>query len=86
MRDKCAKNPSIDDCTRLKQQMEDLLRKCKDMTTPVSACVDVRTKYCFMWSKELFCYTSITGNSASGNQVLFAARVWFSQSNMSCLR
>jgi hypothetical protein len=57
MREKCAQNPYAVECTQIKQQMEDLLRKCNNMATPVSACTDVKDKYCFIWPKELYCYT-----------------------------
>lgn len=55
MRDQCAKNPYADECTRVKTQMEDLLRKCNEMATPVQACNDVKQKYCFIWPRELYC-------------------------------
>lgn len=58
MKEKCAQNPYAEECTRIKAQMEDLLRKCNDMVTPVSACQDVRSKYCYIWPKELYCYGS----------------------------
>ena len=58
MREKCAQNPSAAECTSIKQQMEDLLRKCRLMVTPVSACQEVSTKYCFIWPKEHYCLTS----------------------------
>ena len=70
MREQCSRTPFVVECTRVKQQMEDLLRKCRDMATPVSACGDVRTKYCYIWPKELFCYSSSGGGGGSGsNQV-----------------
>ncbi|CAF1529821.1 unnamed protein product [Didymodactylos carnosus] len=59
MRDQCTKNPYAEECSRIKTQMEDLLRKCRDMTTPVSACDDVKTKYCYIFPTELYCYSSI---------------------------
>jgi hypothetical protein len=72
MREKCAQNPYADECIRIKQQMEDLLRKCNDMVTPVSACQDVKDKYCFIWPTELYCYGS------SGGQVCFECIVFLS--------
>jgi hypothetical protein len=74
MREKCAQNPYAEDCTRIKSQMEDLLRKCRDMLTPVSACDDVKSKYCVIWPRELYCYTSNGG----GGQVRFQYIVLFS--------
>jgi hypothetical protein len=65
MREKCSKNPYASECTQIKSQMEDLLRKCKDMATPVSACTDVKDKYCFIWPNELYCYT-FSGGGGSG--------------------
>ncbi len=67
MREKCSQNPFADECTRIKQQMEDLLRKCSNMATPVSACTDVKDKYCFIWPRELYCFISGGG----GGQVCF---------------
>ncbi|CAF4343131.1 unnamed protein product, partial [Didymodactylos carnosus] len=58
MRVHCTKNPSLEDCTRIKKQMEDLLRKCREMRTPVSACNAVKDKYCYVFPTELYCYTS----------------------------
>ncbi|CAF4923984.1 unnamed protein product [Rotaria sp. Silwood1] len=55
MRERCAQTPNVDECTRVKSQMEDLLRKCREMVTPVPACNDVKDKYCFIWPKELYC-------------------------------
>lgn len=66
MRDKCQKNPSVDECVQIKSQMEDLLRKCQNMATSVSACGDVRTKYCVIWPRELFCYLSPGGGNGGG--------------------
>jgi hypothetical protein len=68
MREKCSQNPYAEDCTRIKQQMEDLLRKCNDMVTPVAACSEVGSKYCFIWPTELYCYTS---GGSGGGQVCF---------------
>lgn len=67
MRDKCQKTPSADECIQIKAQMEDLLRKCQTMITPVSACGDVRSRYCFIWPRELFCYVSPGGGGGNGN-------------------
>ena len=61
MREKCSKDPNAEECRHIKQQMEDLLRKCKDMVSPVSACVEVQQKYCTIWPRELFCYVSFVG-------------------------
>ncbi|CAF3915612.1 unnamed protein product, partial [Adineta steineri] len=72
MRDKCAKEPNAEECTRIRSQMEDLLRKCRDMATPVSACDDVRGKYCTIWPKELFCYSS--GGGGGGSQIVTTTR------------
>lgn len=66
MRDRCTQTPTVDECIRVKIQMEDLLRKCRDMITPVAACNDVRSKYCFIWPRELYCYISTGGG---GSQV-----------------
>lgn len=66
MRDQCAKTPYADECTRVKAQMEDLLRKCSDMATPVAACTDVRSKYCFIWPRELYCFGSSGGGGGGG--------------------
>jgi hypothetical protein len=74
LRDKCNQNPYADECIQIKQQMEDLLRKCNDMVTPVAACTDVRLKYCFIWPKELYCYGSSGGG---GGQVCFEYIVFF---------
>ncbi len=74
MREKCAQNPYADECTRIKQQMEDLLRKCNDMVSPVPACKDVRDKYCVIWPRKLYCYSSSYGG---GGQVRFSMRVFF---------
>ena len=63
MKEKCTQNPYAEECTRIKQQMEDLLRKCNDMVTPVEACSEVRSKYCFIWPNELYCYSSGGGSS-----------------------
>lgn len=68
MRENCARIPAAAECTNIKNQMEDLLRKCNTMATPVSACYDVKTKYCFIWPRELFCLTSGIGG---GGQVCF---------------
>ncbi|UJR30295.1 hypothetical protein I4U23_017833 [Adineta vaga] len=65
MRDKCAKTPGATECTQIKSQMEDLLRKCNDMVTQVSACGDVRSKYCYIWPRELFCYSSGGGSQVT---------------------
>jgi hypothetical protein len=73
LREKCDKNPYLDECTQIKRQMEDLLRKCNDMVTPVSACQDVKYKYCFIWPKELYCYS----NNGGGGQVCFECTVFF---------
>lgn len=75
MRDKCQKNPSLDECVQIKSQMEDLLRKCQTMATPVSACGDVRTKYCIIWSRELFCYLSPGGGNGGGGTATKAPSV-----------
>ncbi|CAF1135050.1 unnamed protein product [Adineta ricciae] len=65
----CANTPNAGDCVRIKLQMEDLLRKCNDMVTQVSACGDVRSKYCYIWPAELFCYTS-----GGGGQVIVTTK------------
>jgi hypothetical protein len=66
MREKCTQNPYDGDCTRIKSQMEDLLRKCNEMVSPVSSCSDVKSKYCVIWPRELYCYSS-----GGGGQVRF---------------
>jgi hypothetical protein len=72
MREKCSQNPNAEECTQIKLQMEDLLRKCSAMATPVSACDDVKNKYCFIWPRELYCYSS-----GGGGQVRFKYIVFF---------
>ncbi|CAF3334446.1 unnamed protein product [Rotaria socialis] len=74
MREKCAKNPYDEDCIRIKQQMEDLLRKCSAMATPVSACSDVKGKFCAIWSTELYCF--ISNNGGGGSQVTTKSPSW----------
>ncbi|CAF2962193.1 unnamed protein product [Rotaria sp. Silwood2] len=74
MRDRCADTPYADECTRVKSQMEDLLRKCSSMVTPVSACNDVRTRYCFIWPRELYCF-------GSGGQVTVKPPPWNTDSD-----
>ncbi|CAF4266421.1 unnamed protein product, partial [Rotaria magnacalcarata] len=74
MREKCAKNPYEEDCIRVKQQMEDLLRKCSAMATPVSACSDVKSKFCAIWSTELYCF--ISNNGGGGSQVTTKSPSW----------
>lgn len=59
MRERCAQNPSASECTSVKLQMEDLLRKCAGMATPVSACQDVKSKYCYIWPRGLYCGASV---------------------------
>ncbi|CAF3725082.1 unnamed protein product [Rotaria sordida] len=66
MRERCAKTPYVDECTGVKSQMEDLLRKCRAMVTPVPACDDVKNKYCFIWPSELYCYGFNSGGGGGG--------------------
>ena len=49
--------------------MEDLLRKCGQMASPVSACKEVRDKYCVIWPRELYCLTSGGGGGGGGGSV-----------------
>ena len=62
MWDKCQRTPSDNECVQIKFQMEDLLRKCQTMAPPVAACGEVRSKYCVIWPRELYCFASPGGN------------------------
>lgn len=43
--------------------MEDLLRKCSGMSTPIPECREVQTKYCSIWPRELYCLNGGGGGS-----------------------